>query len=379
MFDRDFFSNSLQVPIVNLAKLDADRFDPELLKWTAVHRQVFGVDDVRPRQGEFSLPWPTSSRFPVPDLEQVIDLSLSDLLDRRACEIGQIAQSQDKKIVVMWSGGIDSTAVLAALIRNLSPHDRSRITVCTSLAAVDENAFFYHTQIQDRLSMLHWYDLKLSDEFFNRNILLHGDPGDCIFGPSVSKYRSLWPDQQYLKPWKDNLPTLYRLYHDPQVPEFGQWWVDKICANLHAQQESGCMINVKTISDWHWYNYFTFKWQGAITRPFVRHKRHPQEAISEDHIKQYFDLTFFADKSLQAWSYQNLPYLLGTGIQDHKRLVKDYIYQLDGNEHYRDNKRKVNSWVPIYHAPTVVDHRAVHHDYSDPGLLETFQQMMYRR
>lgn len=87
MFDRDFFSNSLQVPIVNLAKLDADRFDPELLKWTAVHRQVFGVDDVRPRQGEFSLPWPTSSRFPVPDLEQVIDLSLSDLLDRRACKL----------------------------------------------------------------------------------------------------------------------------------------------------------------------------------------------------------------------------------------------------------------------------------------------------
>lgn len=376
MFDREFWTESLQIPVLSLAKLPLDRYNAHKINWTAVYRQVFGVDDVRPRTGPFDMPWPTRCRFTIPDLDQPFGMDLADVCAARANDIHLAAVRDDKRIVIMWSGGIDSTLVCASFIKNLSATDLQRVIICTTLAAIDENPWFYHSQIQGRFDMMHWQDLQLNDTFFQANILLHGDPGDCIFGPSTLKFRRLWQDSQYLKTWRDNLAILYDLYADPQVPTFARWWVDKICANLDHAQQRGLAGNVRTISDWHWWNYFNLRWQGSIMRPFVRNKGEPASTISQQNIQNYADMTFFADWRWQVWSYQNLARLIGPNIGHHKSLAKKYIWELDRNDHYRDTKMKTISQVWHVHRPQVVSRDAVHYDFSHADFLEAFAKLV---
>lgn len=376
MFGSDFFSQSLQVRVLALRQIPSNWFPAHHKHWQTVASQVYGVDDVRARIGVWQTPWQAVSRFTVPDLDHAAELDLSDVMDRRALQILSVARTKDKRIVIMWSGGIDSTAVLASFIKNLDHADLARIIVCATTASVIENPWFYASQIKDKFEMVHWYDLQISNHFFERHILLHGDPGDCIFGPSVGKFHNLWQDKQYLKSWTDNRDMLYKLYHDDQQPEFNRWWVDKICSNLESLQAQGLVQKIQSISDWHWWNYFNIKWQGSLTRPLVRHKACATESIHQHHLDELFDLTFYAGDELQKWSYQNLHNLLAQGITEHKRQIKQYIYDLDRNRQYLDNKRKETSIVTNFRSPVVLGADAVHYDYWNADFLQNFLQVI---
>lgn len=376
MFDRDFFSRSLKIHLRSLAILPDRYFCEHALNWSRIKANLFGVEDMRARLGPFETPWAADSRFPIPDLESIPAGPLHAIMDDRACEIAAVARARDKQIVVMWSGGIDSTAVLASLIRNLSPNDLKRVIVCTTTAGICENPFFYSSQIANRFEIMHWYDLLIDNEFLCNHILLHGDPGDCIFGPSVAKFKSLWADRQYLLSWRDNRDVLYRLYHDDRRPDFDQWWVDKVCNNLEAVQSQGKMGRIVSIGDWHWWNYYNLKWQSSMTRCIEKNKRRAKDVIDPVLLDEFFDLTFFASSKFQAWSYQNIHDLIGPDISLHKSQIKNYIYSVDGHTDYRINKMKTVS--DVYHCNSVVaiGHDGVHYDFGDDGFASAFLALL---
>lgn len=344
--------------------------------WSRVAENVYGVEEIRARVGRFDTPWDNPSYFPVPDLDQSLNKSFSDIMDSRALDILACAKSVGKNIVILWSGGIDSTCILSAFIKNLSYDDLKRITVCTSLAGIAENPYFYQHHIRNKFKMLHWRDLDVTNDFFANNILLHGDPGDCIFGPSVVKYHSLLAGQQHLLPWKSNRALLNYLYHDPVAPTFAGWWVNKVSDNLAELQSQGKYNNVKSISDWHWWNYFNLKWHGSMTRALVNNKKNKKEKISSHHIQEFFDLTFFTNEDFQIWSYQNLDILMSHGINGHKRHAKEYIYELDSNEEYKSNKKKEASVVPIFHNPLILDQNAVHYYHNDTEIKDFIDSLI---
>lgn len=376
MFDSDFFARSLKIRLLSLTVLPDHCFSPRTKLWPGLIGQVYGVEDMRARLGPFETPWAAASRFPVPDLDSRTAGRLHDIFDARACEILSRARAKDKKIVVMWSGGIDSTAILCSFIRNIGANDLGRLVVCTTTTAVSENPFFYISQISGKLEILHWYDLEIDDQFFRTHILLHGDPGDCIFGPSVTKFQSLWPDRQYLQNWKVNRSILYELYHSDKRPDFAKWWVDKVCDNLEAVQSEGKMDRIKTISDWHWWNYFNLKWQGSMTRVLERNKRRSKDAIDTELLDEFFDLTFYASPEFQSWSYQNLHNLIGDSIDLHKREVKHYIYSVDGNGHYRNTASKVKSIVPSVQSVVAIGQDGVHYDLIDGEFADAFLALL---
>ena len=268
MIDTNILSNSLQVSLHELSWLAKNLLRPNDKNyiWTAVERNLFATVEIRPRAGYFDIPWQPNSLFPIPDLEQPFNKTLAQVYDERSIEIFNQSQQSGKRIVIMWSGGIDSTSMLCAFIKNLSTDQLKSIVVCTTTEGIAENTFFYETQIRKRFDLLHLRDLDFSDQFLDRHILLHGDPGDCIFGPSVARYRHLWQDDQYLRPWKDSRHLLYHMYHDNNNLDFSSWFVNGVCDNLSDLQDQGLYTNLKTLSDWHWWFYYNFKWQGSMTR-----------------------------------------------------------------------------------------------------------------
>ena len=70
--------------------------------------------------------------------------SFDDLMDRR---INQLL-SQYNNLTLLWSGGCDSTAIVAGLLRNQVPRDRYKL-ICTSSAIAESPKFFQFLQKQN--------------------------------------------------------------------------------------------------------------------------------------------------------------------------------------------------------------------------------------
>jgi hypothetical protein len=174
-------------------------------------------------------------------------------------------------------------------------------------------------------------------------MILHGDPGDALFGPSSGKYSHLVADNRHLLPYKDNADLLYECIsvHGRFPFESSKWIVDKINANLDEVQPE----NVKTIADWFWWQYVNFKWEGSLWRPFVGTgvRNDFTKPISEQQTKEYIDNVFFGTDAFQRWSYNNLHRLFPEGMSSHKQDAKQYIFDFDHNDCYATYKSKTAS------------------------------------
>jgi len=322
--------------------------------WVAQRYIVMAVTDLRARSGTFETPWnaPTDPLFKLPPLVHITD-RLSDIVDQRAIELNQTAKDQNKRILIMWSGGIDSTLVVSSFIKNLSAADLQNVTVVLTLNSIMENYAFYQTQISKKVNCVSWLTVNFTNEFLEKNIVLHGDPGDCLFGPSISMYESLMHDRKHLEPYTNHLDYIAKTIEERNkevvlrfnVSGIGKWYSERITANLQEVAPDG----INNVADWWWWHYINFKWQYSLMRPIFRRKTNGSEltATTKENIQSYCENTFFNTARFQQWSYSNLPYHVGNDRKNHKKQAKDYIYDLDGNDTYRTHKTKIES-VPVY-------------------------------
>ncbi len=319
--------------------------------WLAGIKLLVGTVDLRPRSGTFTTPWmaPSSALYKIPKLEFVSE-TLSDLLDQRAIEINSEANRSNKRIAIMWSGGIDSTMILTSFLKNLSDNDKAKLTIILTTTSILENIDFYLKYIRDKIECLNYLKINIDDNFLNQYILLHGDPADCLFGPSIPMYLHFVQREQHLMPWKENLEkmkehlNLFAIKNNFNVSNFGDWYVDKISNNL---METGQDKHVTTIANWWWWAYFNFRWEFSCQRPFfyLRAKSY-EKSISEKNITDFAKNTFLNTDKFQLWSYSNLKKLINHDLSSHKQLAKDYVFEFDKNEIYFKNKIKIGTYTP---------------------------------
>jgi hypothetical protein len=345
--------------------------------WSKIAEYVVAMDDIRPRQGTFTNPWGAIADplFAAPPVRAVHD-SLGNLLDQRACDLLQ----DTRRIAVMWSGGIDSTCMLAALIKNTRCLDQ--LVVYCSRASVEENTYFYKNHILGQIETRDTSTLDITDDFIQTHVLLHGDPADCLYGPSMPMYALLLPKQQQLLPWQNNRHLLvhgiiHYKNHLSWKPagcevEFANWYVDKVSVNIEEVRTH----EISTIADWWWWHYFNLKWQFSILRPFYGLRKSRRPTLSRRSLESYVATTFYNTEYFQNWSYTNL----GTLCRDpakHKIAAKQYIFELDQNEFYFSNKRKTvsmssdsNKW------PSYLDQNLKPYYITDPGVKEAMLELL---
>ena len=344
--------------------------------WDAISTNIMGTHDLRSRFGTFPTPWGAKSGnlFTPPPFLHISD-SLKDLLDSRAIELSSIAKNSNKKIVIMWSGGIDSTTVVSAFIKNLNSQDLTNISICLTTESILENANFYQKYIAPNFKCISYYDMRVTDEFLSNNILLHGDPGDCLFGPSLAMYAG----ETHQQLWKDNLSNIIKgidnFNNHNTKPGFSEWYVNKITNNLLEVQPLG----VDSVADWWWWHYYNFKWEFSIWRPFFRGRYDIKDPISIANIESYVKNTFFNTDKFQQWSYSNLKTHVGRNKQHHKKQAKQYIFELDKNLEYFTTKVKVPSDpTRLYRVAMVMyyDKNWVGHYLTEPGVQETAIELL---
>ena len=355
--------------------------------WRSLHTLLIGVSDIRARIGSFNTPWRAKNnpQYIAPEFK-FINERLNELLDLRALKIHHNGLKYNKRIAIMWSGGIDSTLVLTAFLKNISLADQKNIIVILDTNSILENFNFYSKYISNKLECLHYQSLELTENFLDKHILLHGDPGDCLFGPSSPMYRYFINRGEHLQPWRNHLDRMAELLepnasHGIHAPGFGRWYVDKITRNL---EESGQADYVSTIADWWWWTYYNFKWEFSCQRPFFFLRKNLQSSFKQDSLKFYAENVFYNDEKLQQWSYSNLKKHASADWAQHKQEAKKYIHDFDKNLTYYQYKSKTDARPSNYElrsntqTPFYYDQNWVGYNYEQNN-LETISTILLEK
>ena len=357
--------------------------------WAFIYTGIYGLREPKIRLGTFSSPYQEyckdySKFIPFPTLVTE-NYSHDELCNQRAIELFNISKFTGKRIALMWSGGIDSTTVLTSFIKNLSKDDLENISIILNLTSILENKQYYKKYIQGKFHIIPSFDFEISNNFFEQYILIHGDPGDGVYGPSTTMYWNLIESGEFSNSWQDNQQLMIRMLDEfikrgkgkcLLIPEgFGQWYINKVSDNIREVNPAG----IDSISDWWWWHYLNMKWEDVLWHHFNEHKKNLRDEIATKHIEDYLTNTFYNTSKFQSWSYSNLKNHISTDIRKHKLPAKKYIFELDHNQEYFENKRKTPSLSiniaasyprSIRYSLSYVDKNWAWHTKFDPGVEE---------
>ena len=223
-----------------------------------------------------------------------------DIMIKRATEIYNICSSLYKKCYIMWSGGCDSTAMIAAFIEcgiNLS-----FIHILHTKSSVIEYKEFYEFLIKNNINM----ELVNASQLFKKaqmyaeqgHIVLTGFPADQLFGSIVGQ---TYP--------KDTSKT---------------HWTEFLNEDIANQQYEAAFqhynIPIKTVAEFLWFNNFVLKWDYVCYAGLWMNNSHHSNIIP-----------FYNTYDFEAWSVANYDILHKYDQKSYKKYkiqMKDFIYKV---------------------------------------------------
>jgi len=243
-----------------------------------------------------------------------------DLMNQRATELLAL----NKPIYVMWSGGIDSTAVLVALLKNATPQQIESIHVVCSMDSVNEYPEFWGdiTKIfKGRIKSAHFHPA----EFCKQGIVVTGELADQCFGSDVLyKVSALYGYDAVHKPWQDVMPKLYNEVYGP----------NKIIEK-YEQTLSASVFPIKTAFDWMWWFNFTNKWN-HVSYAMLGMDGWGDPATLFNNVHRFHGTVEF-----QQWSMQNQDLKIKKyDITSYKYIAKEYVVSYTKHESYLKKRKE---------------------------------------
>tara|TARA_Y100001938_G_scaffold149977_2_gene239027 strand:+ start:376 stop:2064 length:1689 start_codon:yes stop_codon:yes gene_type:complete len=285
---------------------------------------------------------PSPLKFTAPTIPSVGNFNqvFSDVADAR----GAALWAENKKLALFWSGGIDSTVALVALLKTV-PDDRlGDLTVHFNAASIAEYPEFYSDHIKDKVSVSTIPSVvKPTDRFWAENVfastateeiakalktslVVTGELGDQCFGSAgfandpdkIAKSLDAYLSEDKFSSVRDEIDTL----------------------------NAACPIPVNSVTTMMWWWNFALKWSEVRFRSLTA----VTDSADFDNVRHFFDTDDF-----QRWSISNDDLKIKDTIQSYKFTAKDYIHAYAGHDDYRDEKLKVGSLRVRWGAPLGID------------------------
>jgi hypothetical protein len=264
--------------------------------------------------------------------------SISDICDERALELEKKVLENNKKLMVQWSGGIDSTAVLVSILKNFSKEALEQVEVACSHISIMENNTFFLNHIHNKVKIVHnnWKFKSDSDFYF-----VDGEPGDFLFGSEfcINQFMSRYPTKTYEK-WSSNMSILRQLFKHKENMSFSNWFLNEQIENFNNVN-----VPVETVMDFFWWINFDNRWSVKSYGKIISYLDYSD--MNKDSINLIMNngINFFNTLDFQQWSMSknNTEEKIIKSIIDYKMPLKKYIYEFDNNEFYLNFKTKVNS------------------------------------
>lgn len=309
------------------------------------------------RNGVWSLPWEQEviPGFEMPAYDPNFNKTFEQVSDERALEVKARIQ-QGTKFAVMFSGGIDSTVVMSALIRNLTTEELKSVIVCSSSETIIENPYFWSNFIVGKFTIKNSNLNKYDDLIEQGYVPITADEGDCTFGTVLGL--NLYANYDYhlsklspetranLKPYQYRISDSevhYSVFKDILIehlslkdnPNFGRLFYEKMEHNIKTSS-----VPVHSLHDFFWWEIFNIKYLNCAVRGALFFNDRIEWRTAMDTI-----MNWYSGHDYQRWSMKNNNN--GQKIQkthaSYKRCAKDYIYTVDKNDWYRNFKIKIDS------------------------------------
>lgn len=270
--------------------------------------------------------------FEIPDYRVIKDDFVA-VTDLRSAQVAEIVSQDDLPITVFWSGGIDSTLILAAMIKNWNTALRKRVVVKLNNASYLENPWFFDKVIQQH--------------FQYTNDQVRYQQCYCLTGNIAD---SLWVQADFLE-LLSHLPGA-RTKNIKTHPDDLLDWVSFKSNRGHAEwlyqlvmtnsKESG--IDLIDYEDFYWWLNFNFYYSGQHFK-LLQQLQAAQLSTNDWEKYQQNNITWFHSDQYQLWSMNNRSngVKFDGSVRSYKMPAKRYIFSVDKNPWYRDYKTKTGS------------------------------------
>jgi hypothetical protein len=295
---------------------------------------------------------------PIP--EERTDESFGEVCRQVAADLIAEAVTNDQRIDVAWSGGIDSTVALVALMAGLEQRgELRRLRVMVSTAAIDEYPWFHQNVIMPRLAT-RALARTLPEALADNAITVTGEHGDQLFGSDKL--------ERFVRAGTAQMP--YRHVMPFYMAEVLR--SEKKAAALMeylAPQIASAPVPIETTFDFMWWCNFSLKWQQVNLRIPVF--RGGEVGGLRQQVRH-----FFADARFQAWALSNSQVRKVRDWRAYKLDAKRVVLDATGDFEYFTHKEKAPSLKNV-----IVDRRKQGneryrvHMYDDYQVrLETFER-----
>lgn len=264
----------------------------------------------------------------VPDLltKKNHNLNYGQVCDKRAIELLKL----EGNIFVMWSGGIDSTGALVAILRNWPKKELERITVLCNSDSIKENKNFFSIIAKNFKTE---NSTNKIEDFLKRGYVITGELGDQLFGSDiVGECVKRWGDESIKMPWQKIAPLMFNEFHSGK---------GKNTYNNYLEIIKESPFELKTVHDFFWWLNFTQKWQHVKLRTLG--------AKTWSDPKLYFPklIHFYETEDFQIWSLHNQDKKIKDQWHTYKFTAKDYIIEYSKDQDY-SSKLKIQSLANLY-------------------------------
>jgi hypothetical protein len=242
-----------------------------------------------------------------------------DMCMGKAIELAALVQNTDKKIHVLWSGGIDSTVALLCL-REVLP--ANKLVVMHTPESLVEYPGFFEQHIQGTFETFEFSlgtTWKAIDFGCSKGIVVTGEIGDQIFGTVLF----LGKNKEWLtKPWEN-------------------FNADLASNEMYQRFVAACPQKITTTADFIWWVNYAMKYQLVQCRMMLDNT----SSTLNQNLFHFFDGKAFNDYAVSTPMEIKMPEYDTT---NYKKPLRDVIYKLSNDAVYAYTKPKVRSWTPKY-------------------------------
>jgi hypothetical protein len=275
-----------------------------------------------------------------PALNQQSARSFRDVTDLRAVNIKKEMQQQDQEIAVFWSGGIDSTVALAAMVKNFDSADLKNITVIANNQSYFENPIFYHNVIEKyqlkTVNFNNFSDEKIQD-LFDRYYVVDGEPADKLWIVNIAiQFESIYGAGSLTTPLAKISSKFVEFLSGYMSFDQANQYYNFLMQNII---ETG--VEIVTLGDLFWWINFNFHW---LEHLLIWYNQFPIK--NPQSYKQYKKnyKPWYNTEEYQLWSLSDRPKSIKTDRHDlYKMPAKQYINDLVQDPYYLNYKSKLGS------------------------------------
>ena len=293
------------------------------------------------RKGTNFLPFTTdlinSAEFSMPDYVAGYNKTWTEITDQRCLDLK--ARHFDRPWIMMWSGGIDSTNMVCALIRNFSHADLENITIACNPVSVWENSEFYFKYIEPNFKITNSSNIMLPDiADIDKSYLITGEHADQLYGGLGIDLQLLYQTPDFLTKDIVKDPAHAIKFVEPRTDKkFAQWYYHALMANA---QSAG--MPVENLQQFLWWTTFNNSWIVVKFR-FL----YFSQLNNIKNARSYFDhlIHWYDSGDYQQWAMQdnNFYEKVGKNPSEYKLASKKYIYSVNQDNYYMKYKTKMSS------------------------------------